>query len=165
MSCRGRNIHQSPAIFGGDSVKGAKGKLHWCRHSQLASVMTKRCLKPQLTACWKVTFHLFMRQWSPFPFEPSDGLSLPKHDSRSILSYYFSKRTNITNNRTDDCCMFALCSSCISMCISQLHADAMRVQFLVGELRSHMPHGLAPPKKKKRKEKEEKTDTWLKERT
>ena len=127
-------------------------RANWCRHSQLASVMTKRCPKPQQTACWKVTLHLYMRQWSPFPFEPFHGLSLPKHDSRSILSYYFSKRTNITNNHTGDCCMFALCSSCISMCISQLHADAMRVQFLVGELRSHMPHGLATHTKKNNRE-------------
>ena len=136
-----------------------RAKLHWCRHSQLASVMTKRCLKPQATACWKVTFHLFMKQWSPFPFEPFDGLSLPEHDSRSILSYYFSKRTSIANNHTDDCCVFALCMSCIFMCISHLHADALRVQFLVGALRSHVPHGLATKKKERKKNRQ----GWKKE--
>lgn len=81
----GRNGHRSPAVIGGDSVREAEGKASRCQHSQLASVMTKRCLKPLPTACLKVTLYLFMRQWRPLPLELFDGLNLPKYDSRSIL--------------------------------------------------------------------------------
>ena len=47
-------------------------------------------------------------------------------------------------------------------CSLQLYPEGLpwqsknRIQFLVGELRSHIPHGKAKKKKKKKKEEEEK---------
>jgi hypothetical protein len=41
---------------------------------------------------------LFMKLLSPLPFELFDGLRLPNHDARRILSKYFSKRNNMTTD-------------------------------------------------------------------
>lgn len=69
--------------------------------------------------------YLFMSQWSLLPFELFDGLSVPKCDSRGILSYVIIFPKELIS-MTNDCCVFALCPSCIFMCISHLHTDSMR---------------------------------------
>ena len=81
----GTNSHLSPAIIGGDSVKEAEGKI------SLVSTFTVGICNdqemPEAPAdCMFKGDYLFMRQWSPLPFELFDGLSVPKCDSRSILS-------------------------------------------------------------------------------